>query len=221
LNSAAGFSLPITADCKASGGNALLTLAVGGAAGQPPARFTGAPMNFPEPEVGRQIGTITSPYTCTFQGDPFDVGVAVNGELPLTVSRFGAVDINDGSGALVIPAESVNKLIDQGHETVSGTVRTLNLVGDNTTPAEQNIIPDGGLPIPRTTLTRGTPITIALPQDGHVRVTPFKPTAGAKTITLALGSASAELLLDGTSQPATATCPAPDPKVILTEFPVT
>ncbi|WP_207943446.1 hypothetical protein [Actinomadura sp. KC345] len=42
LNSSAGFSLPIKADCKPSAGNALLTIGVGGEPGQPPAKISGA-----------------------------------------------------------------------------------------------------------------------------------------------------------------------------------
>jgi hypothetical protein len=139
LKSSAGFELPIKADCKASQGNALLKIAIGGPPGQPPAKIEGAPLNFPEPASNQLVGIINAPYRCTLAGEPFDVGIAVGAHIPLVVRRGGSFSFDRASGALVLPAATVNKLIDEGHTTASGTVTTQNLVveGGHRHPRDQ------------------------------------------------------------------------------------
>jgi hypothetical protein len=96
LRSSAGFTIPIKADCKASKGNALLKLGIGGPTGQPPAKITGAPLNFDEPASNELVGIIHAPYTCKLNGDTLDVGIAVGAHIPLVVTRAGSFAFTKG-----------------------------------------------------------------------------------------------------------------------------
>ncbi|QKW37115.1 hypothetical protein HUT06_26460 [Actinomadura sp. NAK00032] len=221
LKSQAGFTLPIKADCKPSAGNALLTIGVGGAPGQPPAKITGAPLNFPEPASNELVGIINAPYACTLGGEPVNVGIAVGAHIPLVAKKGGSFSFTEASGALVIPAETVNRLIGKGHRSASGTVRTLNLEVDGGTPATQNVIPAGGVAIPPTPLVRDRQITVPLPSDGTLTAGPFTPAPGATSVAVRLGSAAADFTFDGGTGTVPATCGAPSPEVYLVDNPVT
>ncbi|MEU5884196.1 hypothetical protein [Spirillospora sp. NPDC047279] len=219
LKSDWGFSLPIKADCKASQGNALLKIGIGGPAGQPPAKITGAPLNFAEPASNELVGIIHAPYSCTLGPDRLDVGIAVGANIPLTVTRNGSFSFSRASGALTIPAATVGKLIAKGYTTASGKVTTQNLVIEGGTPATQNVAGDG-IDIPPTALVAGKDIVIPLPQNGTLTAGPFKPTADATTVAVSLGDAAADFTFNG-STGAKATCGTPSPKVYLVENPVT
>ncbi|NKZ06819.1 hypothetical protein [Actinomadura latina] len=221
LKSQAGFSIPIKADCKPSAGNALLTIGVGGAPGLPPAKITGAPLNFPEPASNELVGIIDAPSRCTLGGESLDVGIAVGARIPLVVKKGGSFAFTEASGALVIPAETVNRLIDKGYSSASGTVTALNLEVEGGTPATQNVIPSGGIPIPRTPLVRGEQITVPLPGDGTLTAGPFTPASGARSVSVRLGSAAADFTFGGGSGAVPAACDAPSPKVYLVDNPVT
>jgi hypothetical protein len=221
LKSSAGFALPITADCKPRGGNALLTIAVGGKPGQPPAKFQGAPLNFPEPKSGELAGIINAPYQCTWNGQPHSVGIAVGADgIPLTVSRSGSFSFTNASGALTVPKETVNDLIDQGVKTISGTVSELNLEVEGGTPQTLNVIPSQGVTIPETTLARDQRLVVPLPADGTLTAGPFKPSAGSQNVRVMLGGARAQLSLNGDAS-TQATCGKPSPSVYLVDNPVT
>ncbi|WP_207943447.1 hypothetical protein [Actinomadura sp. KC345] len=137
------------------------------------------------------------------------------------VGRFGSFSFNEASGALVIPPETVNRLVDQGHGSVSGTVTALNLQVEGGTPATQHVIPSGGVAIPETPLVRDRKITVPLPSDGTLTAGPFRPSSGAETVAVRLGSAAADLSFDGGSGSTPATCDEPSPKVYLVDNTVT
>jgi hypothetical protein len=220
LRSDWGFNLPIRADCKASAGNALLKIGVGGAPGLPPAKITGAPLNFAEPASNELVGIINAPYACTLSGgDPLDVGIAVGANIPLIAKKGAGFSFTRASGALVLPAATVDALIAEGHSTVRGTVTTLNLAVDGGTPAVQNVAV-AGIAIPPTALVKGAPIVISLPADGTLTAGPFTPAASAKSVAVSLADAAADLSFDG-GTPVRAVCPVPAPKVYLVENPVT
>lgn len=221
LKSSAGFSLPITADCKPRGGNALLTISVGGDAGQPPARFHGAPLDFPEPKSGELAGIINAPYQCTWNGQSHDVGIAVGADgIPLTVGKSGSFSFTNASGALTVPKETVNGLLDQGVKTVSGTVSELNLEVEGGTPQTFNVIPGQGVPIPAATLVRDEQLVVPLPADGTLTAGPFTPSSGSQNVRVMLGGAKAQLAFNG-GTPTQATCGKPSPSVYLVDNPVT
>ncbi|MFB4308547.1 hypothetical protein [Actinomadura sp. GTD37] len=221
LKSSAGFSLPITADCKPRGGNALLTIAVGGDSGRPPAKIQDAPLNFPEPKSGELAGIINAPYQCTWNGQPHNVGIAVGADgIPLTVGKSGAFSFTNASGALTVPKETVNGLLDQGVKTVSGTVSELNLEVEGGTPQTLNVIPGQGVPIPSTALVRDQQLVVPLPADGTLTAGPFKPASGSQNVRVMLGGAKAQLTFDG-GAPTQATCGKPSPAVYLVDTPVT
>jgi hypothetical protein len=221
LKSSAGFSLPVTADCKPRGGNALLTMAVGGRPGQPPAKFHGAPLNFPEPKSGELAGIINAPYECTWNGQSHKVGIAVGADgIPLTVGKSGSFSFTNASGALTVPKETVNNLLDQGVNTISGKVSELNLDVEGGTPQTLNVIPAQGVTIPETPLVRDQRLVVPLPADGTLTAGPFQSSPGSQNVRVMLGGAKAQLAFDG-GTPTQATCGKPSPSVYLVDTPVT
>ncbi|MEU8123737.1 hypothetical protein AB0C21_33930 [Spirillospora sp. NPDC049024] len=196
-------------------------LTIGGAPGRPPAKIPGAPLNFPEPKSNELVGIINAPYTCVLGGEPLDVGIAVGARIPLVAERGGSFSFTEASGALVIPAGTVNRLVDEGRLAASGKVTALNLEVEGGTPAGQNVIPAGGIAIPRTPLVRDRQITVPLPGTGTLTAGPFTPASGAASVSVALGSATAELSFDGAPGTGPAECDAPSPKVYLVDDPVT
>ncbi|GAA2637617.1 DUF6801 domain-containing protein [Actinomadura fulvescens] len=219
LRSDWGFNLPIKADCKATQGNALLKIAIGGRAGQPPAKIQGAPLNFAEPASNELVGIINAPYSCTLNGEPLDIGIAVGANIPLTVKRNGSFSFTRASGALTLPAATVNKLVDKGYTTASGKVTKLNLVSEGGVPETQNVAA-AGIDIPQIPLVRDKKIVLSLPANGTLTAGPFTPAAGAKTVAIMLGEAAADFTFNGGTK-ATGSCASPTPKVYLVENPVT
>ncbi|REE97871.1 DUF6801 domain-containing protein [Thermomonospora umbrina] len=220
LKSTLGFALNIKADCTASQGNALLKLGIGGPAGQPPIKIQGAPLNFPEPATNALAGIIHAPYSCTLDGERHEVGVAVGADhIPLTVKRNGSFSFERASGALTIPAATVNRLLDKGYRTAAGKVTTLNLNVEGGVPNVQNVAA-GGIDIPETPLVRDQKIVVSLPANGLLTAGPFKPAAGAGSVAVSLGEAAATFTFNGSTQ-TTATCGTPSPTVYLVENPVT
>ncbi|MFI6520965.1 DUF6801 domain-containing protein [Spirillospora sp. NPDC050679] len=219
LKSDWGFSLPIKADCKASKGNALLKIGIGGPAGQPPAKITGAPLKFDEPASNELVGIINAPYRCTLNGEPMDVGIAVGAFIPLDVKAGGSFSFTKASGALTLPAATVNKLIAKGHTSFSGRVTKLDLLSEGGQPAVQNVAA-AGIDMPDTPLVRDKKVVLPLPTSGTLTAGPFKPRAGTKTVAIRLGSATADFTFGGGAR-ATGTCAEPSPKVYLVENTVT
>ncbi|MFC4912009.1 DUF6801 domain-containing protein [Actinomadura gamaensis] len=219
LRSQLGFSLPIKADCKPSQGNALLTLGIGDGAGHLPGKITGAPLNYPEPASNELIGIINAPYRCTLNGEPMDIGIGVGATIPLTVKRGGSFSFTDASGALTLPAATVNKLIDKGYTRASGRVTKLDLVTEGGVPATQNVAA-AGIDIPEIPLVRDRKVVLPLPVNGTLTAGPFQPAEGAKSVAVLLGEAQADFTFNGDTR-ATGSCGAPSPKVYLVENPVT
>lgn len=221
LKASWGLVLHLRASCTPVAGNGLLSMAVGGAPGQPPAAFHGVPLHYPAVGVNQQVGIIHAPYRCTALGSRFDVGIAVGAQLPLSVDRATGLTFTDASGALVLPAGTVNQLLDAGFTGAAGTVTELTLTVDGGTPTSQNVIPAGGIPIPPTAFTRGQPLVVPLPAGGTLTAGPYLPAAGANHLVVSLGTAAATLRFTGGTGDVSATCAAPDPQVVLYDAPVT
>ncbi|WP_433324091.1 DUF6801 domain-containing protein [Spirillospora sp. CA-294931] len=219
LKSRLGFSLPVKADCKPSQGNALLKLGIGPGAGHLPGKITGAPLNYPEPASNELVGIINAPYRCTLDGEPLDIGVAVGANIPLTVKRGGSFSFTQASGALTLPAATVNKLLDKGYTRASGKVTKLNLISEGGVPATQNVAA-AGIDVPEFPLVRDKKVVLSLPANGTLTAGPFKPADGAGTVAILLGEAQADFTFNGGTK-ATGTCGTPSPKVYLVENPVT
>ncbi|MFJ7213089.1 hypothetical protein [Amycolatopsis sp. NPDC098790] len=220
LKASWGLRLKVDATCTPTAGNALLTIAVGGPAGQPVSLIHGAPLHFPPVAPGYLNGIINAPYRCSFGDQRLDAGIAVGGTIPLTVARAGSMSFTDASGALTIPKATVNKLLDQGYSgSVSGRVTELNLVVRGGTPAAQNVA--AGVAIPPTPLVRDRDIVLLLPAEGTLSAGPFRPDAGASSVAVSLSSAAATLAFTGHPGELPITCGAPSPEVYLVENPVT
>ncbi|WP_245788298.1 DUF6801 domain-containing protein [Amycolatopsis marina] len=219
LRSTWGAQIKLDATCTPTAGNALLTLGIGGDPGQPPSRIQGAPLNFEPIEPGYLVGIINAPYRCSLGGEPLDLGIAVGGEIPLSVPRNGSVSFRNASGALTIPKATVNKLLDMGLAgSFSGTVEELNLVVAGGTPAVQNVAAD--LEIPPTELVRDKDVVLPLPVDGTLTAGPFHPKAGAESVAISLGSASATISANGDPTQLGISCDPPSPTVFLVDNPV-
>ncbi|WP_424186115.1 hypothetical protein ACOBQX_30260 [Actinokineospora sp. G85] len=215
-----GLRLKVKAVCLPVAGNALLSMAVGGEPGGEPLAFHGVPMDHFQPvEANNQVGIINSPYKCTILGGPFDVGIAVGANTPLSVKKGGQILFTNASGALVVPKATVDGLIGAGFEKISGTVKALNLNAAGGSPKVSNVL-GKTFPIPETTLVSGQDITIPLPPEGTLTAGPWTPDAGSSHVKLSLGTAEADLVLDG-GAPTKADCATPSPEVILLDAPVT
>lgn len=220
LKSSIGLKIKVHAECLASQGNALLSVAVGSQVDpSKPALYEGEPLSYPTVAAGNLIGIVNSPYKCDIGGQQYDVGVAVGGVIPLAVKRTGSLSITQASGALTLPAATVNRLMDAGVTTVQGRVDELKLVVDNGTPANPNVLP-GGTAIPATALQRNTAVVISLPTTGTVTAGPFKPGTSAASMVIGMGNAAASLQFNGSSQVVPVSCPKPEPDALLVDAPI-
>lgn len=215
-----GLKIKVHAECLASQGNALLSVAVGNQVdSSKPALFEDQPLSYPAVAAGNLVGIVNSPYKCDIGGQQYDVGIAVGAIIPLAVKKTGNISFTQASGAITLPAATVNRLMDAGVSSVQGKVDELRLIVDNGTPANPNVLP-GGTAIPATALQRDTPITVSLPTTGTVTAGPFTPGTSAASMVIGLGSAAASLQFNGSSQVIKATCPKPEPDALLVDAPI-
>ena len=220
IKSAVGLNINVRAECTAAQGNALLSVAVGPQVdASMPALYEGEPLSFPKAASGNLVGIVHAPYKCNIGGQQYDVGIAVGGVIPLAVKRFGSISFTDASGALTLTAATVNRLMDAGYTTVQGRVDELRLIVDRGTPANPNVLPNG-TDLPVTVLQRNTPITLSLPVSGSISAGPFRPTSGAETMVIGMGSAAASLQFNGGGPVIKVTCPKPEPDALLVDAPV-
>jgi hypothetical protein len=220
LKSSVGLKIKVHAECTASQGNALLSVAVGNEVdASKPALYEGEPLSYPAVAAGNLVGIVNAPYKCDIGGTQYDVGVAVGGVIPLAVKRAGTLSITQASGAITLPAATVNRLMDAGVTSVKGRVDELHLLVDNGSPANPNVLP-GGTDIPATTLQRDKPIVVSLPTTGTVTAGPFKPDASAASMVIGMGSAAASLQFNGSSQVVPVSCPKPQPDALLVDAPI-
>jgi hypothetical protein len=220
LKSQIGLVINVRAECAASRGNALLSVAVGPQIDPSrPARFDGEPLAFPKVAAGNLVGIVNAPYKCTIAGQQYDVGIAVGAVIPLAVQRFGSIAFKDASGAITLPAATVNRLLDAGITTLQGKVDELRLIVDRGTPANPNVLPNG-TDLPLTTLQRDTPVVLSLPTTGTVTAGPFRPNWLADTMVVGLGSAAATLQFNGNGEAVKVTCPKPEPDALLVDAPI-
>jgi len=220
LKSTLGLKIKVKAECVASEGNALLSVAVGSNVdASKPARFEGEPLNYPPAPRGQVIGIVHAPYNCNVGGKQYDVGIAVGGNFPLALKRTSKFTFTEASGALTVPAETVNKMMDDGITSLEGRVDELRLVIEGGTEGNPNVLPSGTA-IPRTVLQRNTKIVLSLPASGTIAAGPYTPAAGAQTMVIGMGSAAATFQFNGNGQSVTATCPKPTPDALLVDAPI-
>jgi hypothetical protein len=219
LRSSLGLSIKIRANCKAPAGNALLSVAVGGAPGQPPVNFQNEPLNFHPAASGWLVGIVNAPYTCNIGGTDYSVGIAVGADIPLSVRRGGSMSFLNASGALVLPAETVDAMIADGIHTLKGTVRLLNLKITGGSPGDPNVL-GSGVDLPPTPLVANQKVVLSLPTNGTLTAGPFKPFVSGANMVVGLGGAVASLYLDNAETPVDAVCEAPSPDALLVDAPI-
>jgi hypothetical protein len=220
LKSNLGVNLKVRAECVASEGNALLSVAVGPQVdASAPARYEGEPLNFPKAASGQVVGIVNAPYNCAINGKQYAVGIAVGGNFPLAVKRTSTLSFTNASGALTVPAATVNQMLDDGITSVQGRVDELRLVVEGGTPNSPNVLPTG-TEIPLTRLERDKAIVLSLPTAGTVQAGPYKPDATAKFMVIGMGSAAATFQFNGNGQSVKATCPKPEPDALLVDAPI-
>jgi hypothetical protein len=221
LRSTLGFSIAVRAYCKdaATNGASLLSIAVGGVPGGESIKWQDQPLNYPTPPANQLIGIVNAPYTCQFSnGKSYELGIAVGARIPLSIRKGTTLSFYEASGAVVLPAETVNQMIDDGYDQIAGgTVDKLTLKVQGGTPVEPNVIPAGGLPMPTVPLVRDQRVVFSLPQTGTLGAGPFTPTAGSESIIVGLGSAEARLKLGNDTTETSASCGAPSPDALLVD----
>lgn len=215
-----GLRVAVRADCEAARGNALLSVAVGDNVDPGvPALYENEPLEFPPVASGNLVGIVNAPYNCTFGDEQYNVGIAVGAIIPLAVKRNGSIYFTEASGALTLPAETVNRLLDSGVEYVEGRVDELNLVVENGTLENTNVLPDG-TELPITYLQYDTPVVLSLPVNSTVTAGPFVPDQDAESMIVGLGSAAGTLYFNGSGEPVPASCPKPEPDALLIDAPI-
>lgn len=220
LKSKTGLNIKVRATCQAAEGNSLLSVAVGDEVDpSTPALYENEPLDFAPVEEGHLIGIVHAPYHCTIGGEQYRVGIAVGATIPLAVERFGSIEFREASGAITLPAETVNRLLDAGYTSVRGRVEELNLIVEDGYIANTNVLP-GGTDIPSTPLQADTPVTVSLPTDSTVTAGPFFPNWFAESMIVGLGSASASLRFNGGGETVEASCPRPEPDAYLIDAPI-
>jgi hypothetical protein len=152
-------------------------------------------------------------------GKQYDVGIAVGGNFPLALKRNTAFSFTQASGALTVPAATVNKMLDDGINTIQGRVDELHLIIEGGTEPNPNVLPSG-TELPRITLQRDTPITVSLPTSGAIAAGPYKHTADAKFMVIGMGAAAATFQFNGSGASVKATCPKPEPDALLVDAPI-
>jgi hypothetical protein len=216
-----GLAIQVNAYCKAAasagGGASLLSVAVGGQPNPSTVNFQGQPLNFPPAASNQLVGIVNSPYTCHIGDTDYNVGIAVTANIPLTVPKAGTLPFTKASGALIIPADTVDQFIAEGKNSISGTVTALTLRVTGGTPDDANVIPAAGITIPKTPLVAGQKLVIPLPQSGTLTAGPFKPNTGSTSVVVGLGHAAATLYLGDDTTPTAATCAEPDPDALLVD----
>ncbi len=221
IKSGLGLKIKVNADCVASAGNALLSVAVGPEIDPSvPSLWEGEPLDFPPVASNMLVGIVNSPYKCQMNGKTYDVGIAVGGQLPLSIKSTQTLSITDASGALTVPAATVNRLLDEGVTSISGTVTELHLTIEGGTPTNPNVLPAAGVPIPLTTLQRDTKIVLSIPATGTLVAGPYKPVAKGTNMVLGMGTAAATFKFNGTGADVKATCAQPKPEALLVDAPV-
>ncbi|MDQ8045197.1 MAG: DUF6801 domain-containing protein [Solirubrobacteraceae bacterium] len=221
LRSPWGLNLQVIANCKAAasagGGASLLSISVGGAPNSSTVNFQNQPLNFHPAASNQLVGIVNAPYTCTIGGSPFNVGIAVSADIPLTVPKGGNLPFSNASGALIIPAATVDQFIAQGKTSIGGKVTSLTLRVQGGSPDNKNVIPAAGITIPTTPLVSGQKVIIPLPQTGTLSAGPFTPTSGSSAVVVGLGSAAGTLTFGGTTGSVSATCAQPSPDALLVD----
>jgi hypothetical protein len=221
IKSGLGLKIPVNAECAASQGNALLSVAVGPEIDSSvPSLWENEPLDFPKVASNSLVGIVNAPYKCAMNGKTYDLGIAVGGVLPLAIKSTGSITITDASGALTIPAATVNRFLDEGITSISGTVNELRLTVEGGTPTNPNVIPAAGVPLPLTTLQRDTKIVLSIPATGTLVAGPYKPVAKGTNMVLGMGTAAATLKFNGTGADVKATCAQPKPEALLVDAPV-
>jgi hypothetical protein len=221
IKSGLGLKIPINAECAASAGNALLSVAVGPEIDPSvPSLWEGEPLDFPKVASNSLVGIVNAPYKCAINGKAYNLGIAVGGVLPLSVKSTGNITITDASGAMTIPAATVNQMLDDGISSISGTVNELHLTVEGGTPTNPNVLPAAGVPIPLTTLQRDTKIVLSIPATGTLVAGPYKPVAKGTNMVIGMGTAAATLKFNGAGADVKATCAQPKPEALLVDAPV-
>jgi hypothetical protein len=221
IKSGLGLKIPVNAECTASKGNALLSVAVGPEIDPSvPSLWENEPLDFPVVASNSLVGIVNAPYKCNMNGKTYDVGIAVGGELPLSIKSTGNITIVNASGALTVPAATVNRLMDEGVTSVSGTVSELHLTIEGGTPTNPNVLPAAGVPIPQTMLQRDTKIVLSIPSSGTLTAGPYKPNAKGTNMVIGMGTAAATFKFNGAGADVKATCAQPKPEALLVDAPV-
>jgi hypothetical protein len=152
-------------------------------------------------------------------GKQYNVGIAVGGNFPLALKRTSTFSFTEASGALTVPAETVNKMMDDGINSLQGRVDALHLMIEGATVTNPNVLPSG-TEIPRIALQRNTPITVSLPANGTIAAGPYSPAAGAEFMVIGMGAAEATFQFNGNGQNVKATCAKPMPDALLVDAPI-
>ena len=200
--------LSADAKCTAPSNLALLTIEVGGASGQPDGLIANADVDFPTPPNGYDNGIIHAPYTCNLNGQSYSAGIAYGAMSPLSLPAVRTLSYVNAGGALTLSEDTVNRLLDQGVTTLSGTVRSLKVNAEGATPSQVDPAAGQNISFGPVALVRGQRLVIPAPASGQLTVGPFTR-VGSSQIRVSVGDAIFDVKLNGSSTSTAMNCVAP------------
>jgi hypothetical protein len=220
LNSKGNKIITVKAQCSAPANTALLSLEVGGQAGQPDALIDNVFVKYPAPAVGYDNGVIDVGYHCTLDDAPADIGIAFGAVSPLSLASGAKLQYKNADGALVFPTTLVNSLVGQGVGTVSATLRKLVINTEGGSPASVDIAAKGPLSINAKSLAFGQSLVVAAPEAGYLTVDPVARATSTAQIRMSAGEAEIDLYYNGNQQAHRLSCAAPTPRIFLGASPL-
>ncbi len=192
-----------------------------------PSKYLGVTAPAFQVPVGDVEGSLALPLPCTVTGlGQVQLGGTMTAELPAWLPAGKPFVFQSATGSLDLPAGVINALLANypGATTVSGTIDTLDINAQNSTPAVFNVA-SPPITVAPSPATFGQQLDIPIPENGTLTVGPWTAGSAGET-TLTWGNAGGTLhMLDASGNPVgapvTVACDPPlGPTILLTE-PVT
>jgi hypothetical protein len=214
--------LTITATCATPPDTALLTMEVGGPAGQPDGKIEDVFVKYPTAAKNYDNGVMVPRYRCTLDGQPVEVGIAFGAVSPLKLSSNKTLQYKNASGALILPAPLVNSLLGKGVTSVSSSIRKLIVTTDGATKPSLDVATSnaGQLDTSVQPLVPDSPLIAVVPKQGDLTMPPIVKTSTSSVLRVSAGEAEVDLFYNHTSEAHRLSCGAPSPRIFLGASPL-
>lgn len=222
LNSKGKKLITITATCAAPADTALLTMEVGGPAGQADGKIENVFVKYPAADKNYDSGVMVPRYHCALDGEAVDIGVAFGAVSPLKLGSDNTLRYQNASGALILPSELVNKMLGRGVTSVSSSIRKLVINTEGATKPSLDVVASNGssLDVGVQALAADTPFIGVVPKQGDLTIAPIVKTSASSVLRVSAGEADVDLFYNNGSQAHRLSCTAPSPRIFLGASPL-